>query len=596
MPVEVESDKTENSDGGSAKDVAAADGTSAALANEATSGHSASPPGPPRVFERRFSSTGLVVGAFFFALSLLPSLLPRAGYVQGIASGVTFAVGYGIGATCQAVYDYLEVPKLRGRARRIVFGILNVLVLWAVAGGLWRQVGWQNEIRETFGMPPVSFSVWPVIIGVAVLTAAVLLVVSRAIRLLFRTVGRWLGSWMPRRLAITLGTAALLLLGWGLISGVLVTGFFAVANTIFSGRDGATSEGIVQTQSTLRSGGPGSLVQWDQLGRQGRSFVATGPTVAQIEEATGSTDALEPIRVYVGLKSAPTLQERADLLLEELKRTGAFERELVVVATTTGTGFLDPNGVDPVEYVWDGDTAIAGVQYSYLPSWISLLADQEAVQETSRTVFRTVHAYWSSLPKESRPQLYLYGLSLGSYGVESILGSVEVVNEPVNGAFMTGPPFVNMLHEELTREREPGTSPGTPTYQDGSTVRFTADESNLDATPGPWGPTRLLYLQHGSDPVVFFSPDLAWSVPDWLLEGQRAPDVSPRMGWFPLVTMWQVALDLPGAGNVPEGFGHMYSKRANLDGWIAVTDPEGWTQARTDDIATALETTPTAND
>jgi len=367
-----------------------------------------------------------------------------------------------------------------------------------------------------------------------------------------------------------------------------VNGFFAGANWIFSGRDGATTQGVVPTQSALRSGGAGSLVEWDDLGRQGRSFVATGPTAAQIAATTGSAEALEPIRVYVGLKSAPTLQERADLLLEELKRTGAFDREVLVVATTTGTGFLDPNGVDPVEYVWDGDTAIAGVQYSYLPSWISLLADQEAVKQTSRTVFRTVHAYWSSLPEESRPQLYLYGLSLGSYGVESILGSVEVLNEPIDGAFMTGPPFVNPLHDELVAARQPGTAPGTAVYQDGSTVRFTGEESNLGATPGPWGPARLLYLEHGSDPVVHFSPALAWSEPDWLVPGQRAPDVSERMGWFPLVTMWQVALDLPGAGNVPYGFGHMYSQRANLDGWIAVTDPDAWTQARTDAIAAAL--------
>ena len=95
---------------------------------------------------------------------------------------------------------------------------------------------------------------------------------------------------------------------------------------------------------------------------------------------------------HVGLKSAETLQERGTLLLAELKRTGAFDRAVLVVATTTGTGFLDSNGTDPLEYAFNGDTAIAGVQYSDLPSWISLLADQEAVKETSRTVFDTVHA------------------------------------------------------------------------------------------------------------------------------------------------------------------------------------------------------------
>ncbi len=114
-----------------------------------------------------------------------------------------------------------------------------------------------------------------------------------------------------------------------------------------------------------------------------------GPTVAQLEAVNGP-GAKEPIRVYAGLQSADTVQGRADLVLAELKRTGAFDRKVLVVATTTGMGFLDSRGTDPLEYLWNGDTAIAGVQYSYLPSWISVLADQEAVVATSRTVFETV--------------------------------------------------------------------------------------------------------------------------------------------------------------------------------------------------------------
>jgi uncharacterized membrane protein len=556
----------------------------------------ASAPAPPRVFEPTFSGVGVVVGLFFLALSLLPSLLPRAGYVQGIASGVTFMVGYGIGAVCQALWTYLRIPGLRGRARTIVVGGLLALIVWAALFSAWRQVGWQNEIRSSFGMPPVSWTAWPVILAVGVAVAALLLVVSRALRLLFRTVGRRLGSWMPRRAAIALGATALLLLSWGLVTGVLVNGFFTVSNAIFSTRDGATAPGVIQTQSQLRSGGPGSLVRWDELGRQGRSFVATGPDAREINTSSGG-GAKEPIRVYVGLKSAPTLQARADLLLAELKRTGAFDRKVLVVATTTGTGFLDPNGVDPVDFVSNGDDAIAGVQYSYLPSWISLLADQEAVQETSRVVFRTVHAYWTTLPPDARPRLFLYGLSLGSYGVESILSSPDILNEPIDGAFMTGPPFVNTMHEQLEAARKAGSPAWWPVYGEGRTVRFQVEKDGITpTTTGPWGPTRVVYLQHGSDPVVNFSPSLAWSVPDWLLDGQRPPDVSERMGWFPLVTMWQVALDLPSAGNVPYGYGHMYSKRANLEGWVATLSPDGWTTAMTDKLGALLDARSTAGD
>jgi uncharacterized membrane protein len=160
---------------------------------------------------------------------------------------------------------------------------------------------------------------------------------------------------------------------------------------------------------------------------------------------------------------------------------------------------------------------------------------------------------------------------------------------------MSGPPFVNDLHTEVVTGREAGSPEWRPIYSAGRTVRFASEEGFAD-TPGPWGSTRLVYLQHGSDPVVFFSPSLAWSVPDWLLEGQRAPDVLPQMVWFPLVTFWQVALDLPGAGNVPWGYGHMYSKKANTESWVAVTNPEGWTPEKTAELTAILESQPNTGD
>ncbi len=550
----------------------------------------------PRVFRLGFSSLGLAMAALFFAVSLQPSLLPRSGVVQGLASGVTMMIGYGLGAGLWAVLRYLGVPSPTGRTRTVLLAVAGVLLGLALILGIWRQVGWQNESREIFGMEPVSPTTWPVIALTTAVTAALVLIVSRSLRRLFGAVGRWLDRVLPRRAAIVLAAATLLLIIWLALTDVLVNGFFAGSNVIFSGRDVDTDPGIEQPASTLRSGGADSLVAWEDLGRQGRSFVATGPAVEQIDAVSGG-GAKEPIRVYAGLKSAPTAQGRADLILAELRRTGAFEREALVLATTTGTGFLDPNGVDPVEYIHNGDTAIAGVQYSYLPSWISLLADQDAVQDASRVVFDTVHDYWSLLPRQQRPKLYLYGLSLGSFGVESVLTSPNILNEPIDGALMSGPPFVNPLHNQLESRRQSASPAWLPIVDEGRTVRFTAEDGGVERTRGPWGPnTRMLYLQHGSDPVVFFSPSLAWAAPDWLTDGRRAPDVSPSMNWFPVVTMWQVALDLPGAGGVPWGFGHLYSQRANAESWVAVTDPPRWSAESTDALVEALQAQPALGD
>ncbi|WNM26419.1 alpha/beta-hydrolase family protein [Demequina capsici] len=543
---------------------------------------------PPRILEPSFSGVGLVIGAFFIAVSLGPSLLPRVSWVQGIASGVSFMVGYAVGAGGHAVWNYLQIPNLRGRPRFVVGALLMGIIGVTLALSIWRWVGWQNEIRHTFGMPDVNPTAWPIVIGVGALIAAIVLVVARLFRKLFRVAGHLLDRWLPRRLSITIGVAAATIVVWLALSGLLVQGFFTASNALFSVRDKGDKPGVEQPVSSLRSGSADSLVSWEDLGRQGRSFVSSGPTVQELDDYWGG-GAVEPIRVYVGLRSADTLDERAHLLLRELIRTGAFDRKAIILGTVTGTGYLDPAGVDPVEYLFNGDVAIAGIQYSYLPSWISLLADQEVTRDTALAEFRTVYEYWSQLPEDSRPQLYLYGLSLGSYGVEAVLGSIDILNEQIDGALMSGPPFVNPLHAELTAARQAGSTAWLPVVGDGRTVRFTGEADSLGMPTGTWGTTRVVYLQHGSDPVVFFNPTLAFTKPDWLQGSERAPDVSPQMSWFPVVTMWQVLLDMPAAGSVPEGYGHMYSNTANLQAWVGLVNPPDWTDADTARLADALE-------
>ncbi|WP_062076582.1 alpha/beta hydrolase [Demequina globuliformis] len=530
-------------------------------------------PPAPGITEFTFSAVGLVIGLYFFSLSLTPSLLPRVAWVQGINSGVTFMVGYGLGTAAYAVVRFLMVPAARGKVRALLL-VASMAVISVQSGlAIWAYVGWQNETRLNFGMDPLSPLVWPVIVIVAAVTAALILMFARAVRGLFRWADDLADRFLPRRLAVAVVAVVLGGALWWIASGAFVNAFFTVSNWAFSTQDLADKPGVTQPSATERSGSPSSLVAFEDLGRQGRAFVSGGPRAADIDQV-GPGGAVEPVRAYVGLRSADTIEGQAELLLDELIRADAFSREVLVVATTTGTGFLAPHGVDSLEYLWNGDTAIAGVQYSYLPSWISLLADQDVVEETSRVTFRVIHDYWATLPDSDRPSLYLYGLSLGATGVEAVLSSVDILNEPIDGALMVGPPFLNEMHFELTRDRDDGSPAVLPVVNDGRTVRF-ADESGVSDANGPiWGDTKVVYLQHGSDPVVWFNQHLAFSSPDWLAEGERAPDVSDTMAWYPLVTMWQVLLDLPAAGSVPDGLGHLYTVTANLQAWAAVTGVE----------------------
>ena len=90
----------------------------------------------------------------------------------------------------------------------------------------------------------------------------------------------------------------------------------------------------------------------------------------------------------------------------------------------------------------------------------------------------------------------------------------------------------------------------------------------------------MVYLQHASDPVVWWSPRLIVRRPDWL-EEPPGRDVPPQMRWYPLVTFWQVSADMASSDRVPVGHGHNYGALV-ADAWAAIVAPPGWSA---DDIA-----------
>jgi uncharacterized membrane protein len=305
-----------------------------------------------------------------------------------------------------------------------------------------------------------------------------------------------------------------------------------------------------------------------------------GPTAAQIQ-ALVHQPSKEPIRAYAGLDSADDTESRAALAVDDLERAGGFQRANLLVATTTGSGWVDPAMIDTFEYFSAGDSAAVAMQYSYLPSWLSYLVDQKKAREAGRALFDAVYDRWSKLPQDQRPKLYVAGESLGSFGAETAFSGEYDLRNRTAGTLFAGPPNFNTLFREFSDNRDKGSLEIQPVYKAGRTVRF-AEDTSADIPPDnqPWDGTRVLYMMHASDPIVWWSPSLVLQKPDWVSE-PPGKDVLERTVWIPFVTFWQVTADLPFATGVPAGHGHKYTGEY-VDGWNATMRPSGITP---DDLA-----------
>lgn len=538
-------------------------------------------------YSASFSFVGLVFAALLFAVSLSPSLLPRHYVVQGLLSGLSTAVGYGVGVFFVWLWQYLEMPVPAAKLQTIAKRMSVVAVAVLAISFLWRAAVWQNSIRELMEMKPVE-TAYPFRVAAITLVSAIVLVAgSRLLGLCWGYLAEKLRKLLPRRVANVISVIVVATLVVFVANGVIAKAALRAADSVFLKLDALTDEGVEQPTDPRATGSKESLVAWDSIGRRGKDFISLGPKREEISEFLGR-EAKRPLRVYVGLGSSDTTEGRAKLALEELKRSGAFDRSLLVVATPTGTGWLDPGAVDTLEYLHAGDTAIVSIQYSYLPSWMTILVDPDRSRVAARVLFNEIYDYWKTLPEESRPKLYLHGLSLGSLGSESSIDLLTLIETPIDGALWSGPPFPSTNWAAITRDRNPESPEWLPTIHDGRIIRFTGQENSLTRADDSWGPLRIIYLQHASDPMIFFSPSLLYQRPDWLV-GERGPDVSPYLDWYPIVTFLQVAFDLPMATSVPIGYGHNYSPEGYIQSWVEVTGLENWSDADTERLAKQLQ-------
>jgi uncharacterized membrane protein len=325
---------------------------------------------------------------------------------------------------------------------------------------------------------------------------------------------------------------------------------------VFAVLDGRGS-GQPAPTSRQRTGGPGSLVAFSALGTEGQRFVDGGPTLEQIRNYSG-TAPLEPIRVYVGLAGADTAQARAQLAVQELRRMGAFHRRLLVVAITTGNGYLDPTLVEAPEFLTNGDVATVATQYSVLPSWLSFLVDQKAAGEEATALWQAVRQAVDALPPGDRPQLATSGESLGAFGGQAVFAGMTPgqIATQSGATVWVGSPGASPVWTQWRDTRSSGPA-WEPVIGDASVARNPATATSKQWTAAGWATPRVVLTQHANDPVSWWTPGLLLRRPDWLTP-PLGPGVDPRITWWPGVFFLQTGLDLAAAGAVPAGVGHNY--------------------------------------
>ena len=519
------------------------------------------------------SAPGLLVAAILFALSMTPSMVPRAPELQGVLGGIVAGIGYLLWFALARFVSWLgQMPnKWLPSAVQLAVGIAAAaLGLWAV----WQGADWQDTIKRAWGLPPAEAAA-P--IRIALIAGAIFLTLLATGRLFLLLAAAWQRRTqriLRPRLAQVAGVVAALAIFAAVIDGIALRAVLRAADSGARLADSLIPPETAPPTSPLVSGGPGSPLDWREMGRWGRSFVATGPTAQDISAFRGEA-ALQPIRVYAGLNAADSPEARAQLAFDELQRLGGFERSVLVIAMPTGSGWLDPGGMDTLDYMTKGDVATVSVQYSYLPSPVSVVVDPTQGVAEAQALFDRVYRHWTALPKTARPRLYLHGLSLGAFLSQETVPFLDLYGDPIQGALWAGSPYLSEFWQMVQARRQPDSPAWRPAFGNGSLIRSVNQEGGLERFDADWGPMRFVFLQYGSDPIVFFDWSLAWARPDWLT-GARAPDVSPEMRWIPIVTLLQVGLDMAVAlGTL--GYGHDYVARHYIPAWAATLDPEGWT-------------------
>jgi uncharacterized membrane protein len=275
--------------------------------------------------------------------------------------------------------------------------------------------------------------------------------------------------------------------------------------------------------------GPGSLIPKETLDFEASRFLA----------GTEHGLPVDPIRVFVGVNSAPTVEARAELAVRELDRLGAFQRRRIVVISATLRGYVNPIIPDAVEQFSGGDCACVVIQYYDKKTMLMPLKVGIAAR-THRELLRRLVRH------RGDAEVFVYGESLGAWASQNVFregGTAALDALGVSRALWIGTPYFSLLRRDLERGK-------LPTDERVATIRAT---DLVEEDPEGAERLRFVFLHRMTDPVVLFPGlELFWRRPDWM----------PSSEWRPGITFVQTLIDLINATNwtsaLPQAMAHDY--------------------------------------
>ncbi len=335
----------------------------------------------------------------------------------------------------------------------------------------------------------------------------------------------------------------------GILGAVIYTGYEYAVRRVEQG--GAAVEPAYETpaQSAMVSGSPASLVPFDTLSREGRRFVNMVLTREEISTVMGEEAVADPIRVFVGLDTAAEVEDRVDILMDELVRTRAFDRKVLCFASPTGSGYINYVLAEALEYMTLGDCAIATMQYSMLPSSMSLTRTGLAVEQ-NRDLMHAITGYLRGMAPEKRPRFVLFGESLGALTMQDVYRrrTVEAMDRDfIHSSIFLGTPSAT----EFAKAWRLNPAKVDP---DGKMIEVDAFGDYLQMPDEERGRVRHVLISHYDDPIPKFGTNILLRRPWWLGPvDERPPRVPRSTSWRPGVSFVLTAIDLVNAMEVVPG-------------------------------------------